>query len=110
MKVADDPLSIQMMPRDVTTRWNSTFEMLVFALEYHEAIDEILGNKEMRKYELKEEEWALVKQLCNVLEVRCSSLVSMSVTHVFLDVQRCDPILFTLNAKPCHHDPCHGSH
>jgi hypothetical protein len=79
--------------------------MLVFVLEYREAIDEISGDKEMRKYELEEEEWALVKQLCNVLEVRCSSLVSMSVTHVFLDVQRCDPILFTLNAKPRHRDP-----
>ncbi len=46
--------------------------MLVFALEYREAIDEISGDKEMRKYELEEEEWALIKQLCDILEV-CSS-------------------------------------
>jgi len=62
-----------MMPRDVITRWNSTYDMLVFALEYREAIDEISGDKEMRKYELEEEEWALVKQLCDILEVCCSS-------------------------------------
>ncbi len=49
--------------------------MLMFALEYREAIDEISGDKEMRKYEL-EEERALVKQLCDVLEVCCLSLFS----------------------------------
>ena len=30
--------------------------MLVFALEYREAIDEISGDRDMRKYELLEEE------------------------------------------------------
>jgi len=63
-----------MMLRDVTTRWNSTYDMLVFALEYRRAIDKISGDKEMRKYELEVEEWDLVQQLCDVLEV-CPSLV-----------------------------------
>jgi hypothetical protein len=57
------------MPRDVATRWNSTYDMLVFALEYREAIDGISGDRDMRKYELSEEEWKVVKQLCDVLAV-----------------------------------------
>jgi hypothetical protein len=58
-----------MIPRDVITRWNSTYDMLVFALEYRKVIDEIPEDRDMRKYELEEDEWTLVQQLCDVLEV-----------------------------------------
>ena len=68
------------MPRDVTTHWNSTYDMLVFALEYRKAIDEISGDKEMWKYELDEEEWTIVQQLCDILEVRCSFVVMVAST------------------------------
>jgi hypothetical protein len=64
------------MPRDVTTQWNSSFDMLDFALDYRPAIDQIIDEKEMklRHYELSEEEWMIVKQLRDVLKV-CSSLL-----------------------------------
>jgi hypothetical protein len=45
-----------MMPRDVVTHWNSTFNMLIFALKYYKAIDEISVDRDIRKYELSEEE------------------------------------------------------
>ncbi|KAF8836547.1 hypothetical protein BDN67DRAFT_874121, partial [Paxillus ammoniavirescens] len=32
-------LPVQIMPRDVSTRWNSTFDMLEFALKYRQAVD-----------------------------------------------------------------------
>ncbi|KAF8867746.1 hypothetical protein BD779DRAFT_1417179, partial [Infundibulicybe gibba] len=38
-------LGDRMMPRDVSTRWNSTFDMLVFALDYQKALDDICGNQ-----------------------------------------------------------------
>jgi hypothetical protein len=65
-------LKSRIMPRDVTTRWNSTYNMLDFALKYREAIDVITGDRDMklRKYEMDEEEWEVARQLCEVLKVR----------------------------------------
>ncbi|KAF4612580.1 hypothetical protein D9613_012727 [Agrocybe pediades] len=52
------PLSQRVMPRDVTTRWNSTFDMLVFALEYQQVINKITASRDfkMRKYELQSDD------------------------------------------------------
>ena len=59
------------MPRDVSTRWNSTFDILAFAPEYKTAIDDIAGNKaaNLRQYELSDEEWRIAEQLHDTLKV-----------------------------------------
>ena len=69
--VAELALAKKTMPRDVATRWNSTFRMLLFALQYRLAIDALTQDRklEMRKYELSEEEWTIVAQLCDILKV-----------------------------------------
>ena len=61
-----------MMPRDVTTRWNSTFDMLDFAVEHITAIDAITSDRDMklRQYELSKDEWDVARQLWDVLKVR----------------------------------------
>ena len=41
--------------------------MLEFSLQYHKAIDGITSDRDMRKYELSEDEWGLVQQLGDVL-------------------------------------------
>jgi len=66
----DKPLSKWMMPRDVATRWNYTYEMLHFA---YISYNELTSNREMkmRKYEIEDQEWEIVKQLADVLKV-CS--------------------------------------
>lgn len=65
------------MPRDVRTRWNSTFTMLAFAVEYKKAINEITADQELGlwKYELSKEEWEIVVQLRDVLKVSPSQLL-----------------------------------
>lgn len=62
------------MPRDIATRWNSTFDMLNFAVEYRKALDAISADCEMdlRKFELTENEWKIAMQLHDVLKVLLS--------------------------------------
>lgn len=59
------------MPRDVTTRWNSTYDMLDFAVNHRSAINDITGDKtaNLRKYELDDDEWVIALQLRNTLKV-----------------------------------------
>ena len=60
-----------MMPRDVTTCWNSLYNMLQFALDHCPALDLMTGNCDMklRQYELDLEEWGIIKDLYDVLKV-----------------------------------------
>lgn len=69
------------MPRDVATRWNSTYDMLEFAIEFQEALDTITGEKEMRlrKYEMDNEEWEIAQQLRDVLKVSISLVCVYSI-------------------------------
>ena len=59
------------LPRDVSTEWNSMFDMLTFSLQYREAVDDISGNKtaNMHQYELNDEEWQISEQFHNTLKV-----------------------------------------
>ena len=56
-----------MMPHDIMT----TYNMLEFTIEYHEALESITGNQRMklRQYELTEEDWEIATQHHSVLKV-----------------------------------------
>jgi hypothetical protein len=60
------------MPRDVTTRWNSTYDMLAFAVEYKKQIKELTSDltNDLRAYELSREEWQVAEELRDSLKVR----------------------------------------
>jgi hypothetical protein len=60
-----------MMPRDVITRWNSTYDMICFAIEYRDAFDAITGERDMkiRQYELSAREWGIATELRDLLKV-----------------------------------------
>ena len=65
-------LSVRKMPQDVSTWWNSTYDMLKFALTYSDPINQITGDRSMklRQYELTNLEWTIVEQLQDCPKVR----------------------------------------
>ena len=67
----DLELAERMIPHDVTTRWNSTFDMLNFAVKHIAAINAITSNRDMklRQYKLSEDKWDVARQLRDVLKV-----------------------------------------
>jgi hypothetical protein len=103
------------MPRDVSTRWNSTYDMLEFAVEYREALDSITGNQRMklRQYELSEEDWEIATKLRDVLKVGFSFLFfpfNILTDFICKDFQRCDSILLARYSYDCDGDSSYGSH
>ena len=82
------PLSVRIMPRDVSTRWNSTYEMLKFAYLYREAIDKVTGEHAMklRDYELLESEWDTVKQLWDSLKVHIHNITTIYFNYCSTDL------------------------
>jgi len=71
-----------MMPQDVSTQWNSMYDMLNSAMTYQEVLDVITGDWEMklRQYEMDVNEWEIACQLCQVLKVSFHTLFD-SFTH-----------------------------
>ena len=74
-------LNSHMMPRDVTTCWNSTYDMLEFALSFWEVLNTITGEIEMklRKYEMDGNVWEVSNQLRAVLKV---SVISSTLINL----------------------------
>ena len=68
-----DSLSLKpcMMLWDVSTRWNSTYNMVEFAIEYRAALNITTADRDMNlcKFELSKKEWGMVTDLSEVLQV-----------------------------------------
>ncbi|RXW23667.1 hypothetical protein EST38_g2184 [Candolleomyces aberdarensis] len=67
----EELLTDRMIPRDVATRWNSTYEMVSFAYKYRRTIDKLTADRDMklRQYELTSDEWEIAHQLSNSLKI-----------------------------------------
>jgi hypothetical protein len=90
-------LTLRMIPCDVSTRWNSTYDMLSFILEHKAAIIKMTGEQEMklRKYKLDKREWDLIDQLCKALKACSISSSSYGLRNTVSGFQGCNVILFS---------------
>lgn len=61
-----------MLPRDVPTPWNSTYDMLLVFIQFRKYIDAFTADRDngFWEYELSEDEWKCLEELVNVLQVR----------------------------------------
>ena len=100
------------MPRDVSTRWNSTFDMVQFAVAYHEPLNDLTGSRAMklRNYELTEEEWQIAEQLSGVLNVSIYFTIIAYYLHLSLDFQASNSLFLGTNAKPFESNSRNGLH
>jgi hypothetical protein len=67
----------RLIPHDVKTQWNSTYDMLKVAIEYHTAINDITADKsvKLQRYELDDEDWVIVQDLLRVLKVSLNLII-----------------------------------
>jgi hypothetical protein len=103
----------RIIPRDVATRWNSTFDMLDFAVKYRPAIDTMTAARDLglRNYELDQAEWKIAEDLGGVLKVSQYLMVFHPHTNqLSLGFQRRYTVLFPCYSESslCH--PCDGPH
>ena len=75
-------LGQRIMPRDVSTRWNSTFDMLDFAVRYQTAIDSLTQRWDLGlwDFELSADEWDIATNLRDILKVSQLVNVTFKVT------------------------------
>jgi len=80
-----------MMPQDVSMHWNSTYDMLKFAIDYQKAIDRFTGDKNLGlwQYELSDNEWEIAKQLSSLLMVRTMGVTTYKSSPRYSKTQLC---------------------
>ena len=70
-------LKQKQMPRDVSTCWNSAFDMVDFRVLYDQVIKLVMDKRKLGlgDFAIDEHEWELLRQLHNVLKVRTESYI-----------------------------------
>ncbi|KAF8218740.1 hypothetical protein L208DRAFT_1347827, partial [Tricholoma matsutake] len=90
------------IPWDVKTWWNSIFDMLAMALQYHLAIDNIIANKSLKlqKLELNNNDWEIILDLICVMQ-HCffSKDSTATVAHIIPMIDHIDTMVSDTGAS-----------
>ena len=86
---ATHSLHMWLIPCNVKTQWNSTYDILNVAVEYHEVIDDVTVNKSIKlwQYKLYDESWDIIRDPLHVLKV--ISLVYHRHILIYIRKQHC---------------------
>ncbi|KAJ3964259.1 hypothetical protein EV361DRAFT_774579, partial [Lentinula raphanica] len=76
-QVLDTEFEDQVLPRDVATRWNSTYDMLAAFLRMKEHVIKFVdsSSNELLAYILEDEEWEAIQDLVSVLKLLDDSYI-----------------------------------
>ncbi|KAF8545929.1 hypothetical protein OG21DRAFT_1589706 [Imleria badia] len=87
-------MTVSFLPRDVATRWNSTLDLLDYALRHRKVVDGVTQRRDLglRKYEVLDDEWVMMEQLRSVLEVRRNTLFSHDFPNLLTVIPTMDSI------------------
>jgi|SRR6266852_4144276 len=82
-------LDKRVIPHDVRTRWNATYDMLDYAYKYRKAINKItdIWDMKLQQYEIDGHEWKIIWQLHDLLKVSSFLLIHVVTwpTNFYLD-------------------------
>ncbi|KAJ7809624.1 hypothetical protein B0H14DRAFT_3759017, partial [Mycena olivaceomarginata] len=97
----------RLIPRDVRTRRNSTFDMLSFAVKHRKAINDIAAERslKLRKYELDEQEWKILGDLLMMYKAATLAFSTNSVgtiANVIPTMDKIDALLTLQGDKALH--------
>ncbi|KAF8137852.1 hypothetical protein K438DRAFT_1486444, partial [Mycena galopus ATCC 62051] len=97
-KCEDHGMGRRLIPRDVRTRWNSLYDMLVVAIMYKKVINDFTGDRELgfRAYDLTDMQWTLLGDMVHVLKdatLYFSSESHCTITQVIPTMDRIDDLI-----------------
>ncbi|KAJ7349859.1 hypothetical protein DFH08DRAFT_696385, partial [Mycena albidolilacea] len=105
-------LRVRYIPRDVPTRWNSTYDMIVFAVRYKAAINEITGDRDLayRIYDLSNNDWIIIEDMVfKRATLLFSSDEKSTIAHVITTMDKIDDILTSTIVSSSACRPIHNS-
>ena len=111
----DAELASRIFPCDVLTQWNSTYDILCFAVEYHQPIESLTSDHKnnLCMFELNKNEWSIAQQLKDILEVRDMPMVHcyhIDAAHLILDLEGHNLVFLVRNPQSCNSYPHNGPH
>jgi hypothetical protein len=73
----DLSLKARVIPHDIRTCWNTTYDMLDFTYQYRKAINKItdIWDMKLRVYEIEAHKWEIIRQLHDLLKVSNLSFI-----------------------------------
>ncbi|KAF8239966.1 hypothetical protein L208DRAFT_1235068, partial [Tricholoma matsutake] len=104
---------IRLIPHDVKTCWNSTYDMLTAAFDYRTVIDDIMANKSLKlhHYELDDQDWEVVEDLLQMYKdatLFFSQDNAITIANVVLTMDCINKMLSTSAARPLNSAVKHG--